>query len=265
MGEVSVVVRPPHIVAAAMALAFSRVSYGAELVWLHRFLRLKLASMDPSALRYALPCSFFARSAEQVAVELVGCLLVRRCDDGSCRWGVVVETEAYCQSDPACHGHRRRSPRNETLFGEPARFYVYISYGIHHCCNVVTHRRDWASGVLLRAIDLPVPPGRERLAAGPGLLCRHFAITRAFDGQPATSADAPLWIAPRPPSLAGQICSGRLPVHQHVRIGVSKGQEIPWRWYLAASRCVSRRAKGDRLPPPGLRWSSQQLLEPFVS
>ena len=224
----------------------------------------ELAPIDPSALRHALSHSFFARPAEQVALDLIGCLLVRRWGDGSCRWGVIVETEAYCQSDPACHGHRRRSPQNETLFGEPARFYVYISYGIHHCCNVVTHRRDWASGVLLRAVDLPLPTGHERLAAGPGLLCRHFAITRVFDGQPATSAHAPLWIAPRPHSLAAQISSGRLAVHQHVRIGVSKGQDIPWRWYLAASRCVSRRAKGDRLPPPGLRWRSQQLLKPSV-
>jgi 3-methyladenine DNA glycosylase Mpg len=52
-------------------------------------------------------------------------------------WGVIVETEAYCQSEPACHGYRRRSPSNETLFGEPGRFYVYVSYGIHHCVNVV--------------------------------------------------------------------------------------------------------------------------------
>ena len=224
----------------------------------------ELAPIDPSALRHALSHSFFARPAEQVALDLIGCLLVRRWGDGSCRWGVVVETEAYCQSDPACHGHRRRSPQNETLFGEPARFYVYVSYGIHHCCNVVTHRRDWASGVLLRAVDLPLPSEHERLAAGPGLLCRHFAITRVFDGQPATSAHAPLWIAPRPHSLAAQIGSGRLAVHQHIRIGVSRGQDIPWRWYLAASRCVSRRAKGDRLPPPDLRWRSQQLLKPSV-
>ena len=50
---------------------------------------------------------------------------------------MVVETEAYCQSEPACHGYRRRTPSNETLFGEPGRFYVYVSYGIHHCVNVV--------------------------------------------------------------------------------------------------------------------------------
>ena len=84
-----------------------------------------------------LPQSFFARPAELVAPDLIGCLLVKRQADGELLWGVIVETEAYSQDDPACHGYRRRTPSNETLFGEPGRFYVYVSYGIHHCVNVV--------------------------------------------------------------------------------------------------------------------------------
>ena len=81
----------------------------------------------------ALPHAFFCRPAEVVAPELIGCRLVKRRTDGSPLWGVVVETEAYSQDDPACHGYLRRSLSNETLFGEPGRFYVYVSYGIH-CC-----------------------------------------------------------------------------------------------------------------------------------
>ena len=77
--------------------------------------------------------SFFARPAEVVAPELIGCLLVKHQEGGELLWGVLVETEAYSQDDPACHGYRRRTPNNETLFGEPGRFYVYVSYGIHHC------------------------------------------------------------------------------------------------------------------------------------
>ena len=94
----------------------------------------------------ALPQSFFARPAEDVAPDLIGCLLVKCQPDGEQLWGVIVETEAYCQSEPACHGYRRRSPSNETLFGEPGRFYVYVSYGIHHCVKRAVRSRSsiWA-------------------------------------------------------------------------------------------------------------------------
>ena len=93
-----------------------------------------------------------------VGPDLVGCRLVKRQSNGGLLWGVIVETEAYSQDDPACHGYRRRSPQNETLFGEPGRFCVYVSYGINHCVIVVTDRGDWANGVLLRAVALPDEP-----------------------------------------------------------------------------------------------------------
>ena len=78
----------------------------------------------------ALRADFFARPAELVAPALIGCLLIKRQAGGELLWGAIVETEAYCQSEPSCHGYRRRSPSNETLFGEPGRSYVYLSYGI---------------------------------------------------------------------------------------------------------------------------------------
>jgi DNA-3-methyladenine glycosylase len=112
---------------------------------------------QPSALPYSatpiattptqhLPQSFFCRPAERVAPELIGCLLVKRQPSGELLWGVIVETEAYSQDDPACHGYRRRSPSNETLFGEPGRFYVYVSYGIHHCVKraLTSRSSGWA-------------------------------------------------------------------------------------------------------------------------
>jgi DNA-3-methyladenine glycosylase len=160
-----------------------------------------------------LPQAFFARPAEVVAPELIGCLLVQRQPNGELLWGVIVETEAYCQSEPACHGHRRRSPSNETLFGEPGRFYVYVSYGIHHCVNVVTGRAEWANGVLLRAVALPGEP--ERVAAGPALLARRFGLDRRHDAQIAAPEQGCGWhlarlrgsrwaqmIGSRPPALA---------------------------------------------------------------
>ena len=168
---------------------------------------------------------------------------MKRQVDGELLWGVIVETEAYSQDDPACHGYRRRTPSNETLFGEPGRFYVYVSYGIHHCVNVVTHKADWANGVLLRAVAIPGKP--ERLAAGPALLARCFGLDRSRNAQ-QVHPDQGLWIAPRPPELAALAAADLV---QTSRIGISQGQDIPWRWYWRASRSVSRRVRGDRQLP----------------
>ena len=193
----------------------------------------------------ALPHAFFCRPAEVVAPELIGCRLVKRQADGSLLWGVVVETEAYSQDDPACHGYRRRSPSNETLFGEPGRFYVYVSYGIHHCVNVVTDRADWANGVLLRALAIPGEP--ERVAAGPALLARRFGLDRSYD-RCLTSPEQGLWFAPAPVAFRAD------DLVQTSRIGISQGQDLPWRWYLRSSRSISRRAKGDRTPAVAEAW-----------
>lgn len=197
----------------------------------------------------ALPAAFFARPAEQVAPDLLGCRLVRHPGGGDPLWGVVVETEAYSQDEPACHGFRRRSPSNETLFGQPGHFYVYVSYGIHHCVNVVTGRGDWANGVLLRAAWVPGAP--ERLAAGPALLARHFGLDRRHDALPVEPASG-LWLAPRCGVLRRWLESSPTSWPEAVmrtgRIGVSAGQELPLRWYLRGSRSVSRRAAGDRRP-----------------
>jgi DNA-3-methyladenine glycosylase len=205
-----------------------------------------------------LPAAFFARPAEVVAPELIGCRLLRRLPSGGLRWGVIVETEAYCQSEPACHGHRRRSPSNETLFGEPGHFYVYVSYGIHHCVNVVTGMAERANGVLLRAAALP--GADERAAAGPALLARRFGIDRGHDGRPV-AAECGLWLAPPPPPLRERLAVEEEALCRTTRIGVSRGQELPWRWYLRGSRSVSRRARGDRVP--GNDWLAS-LLAPTV-
>jgi DNA-3-methyladenine glycosylase len=210
----------------------------------------------------ALPRSFFSRPAEVVAPELIGCLLVRRQPGGALLWGVIVETEAYTQDDPACHGHRRRSASNETLFGAPGQFYVYRCYGIHHCVNVVTDRAEWASGVLLRAAALPAGP--ERQASGPGLLARCFGIERSHDGQGACG-EGPLWLAPRPSPLrallspAPKAPSADAPLRQDRRIGISAAVDQPWRWYLGPSRSVSRRAQGDRQPAAAAAWRPELL------
>ncbi len=108
--------------------------------------------------------------------------------------------------------------------------------------NVVTHRADWANGVLLRALALPDEP--ERVAAGPALLARRFGIDGRRDAQPV-DPEAGLWLAAR---LPGWAAIGPGDLMQTTRIGISQGQNLPWRWYLRASRSVSKRARGDRTP-----------------
>ena len=205
-----------------------------------------------------LPQTFFCRPAEVVGPELLGCRLVKRQADGCLLWGVIVETEAYSQDEPACHGYRRRSPQNETLFGEPGRFYVYVSYGIHHCVNVVTDRPEWASGVLLRAVAMPGEP--ERIAAGPGLLARRFGIDRNCDAL-SVCGDCDLWLAPRPSELIEPA------LVTTTRIGVSQGEQLPLRWYLKSSRSISKRARGDRSPKPtdAFQLSASWAPEPYPS
>ena len=125
------------------------------------------------------------------------------------------------QGDPACHGCRRRSPSNETLFGEPGRFYVYVSYGIHHCVNVVTGCADWANGVLLRAAWLPEE--HERIAAGPALLAKRFGLSKLHDAM-VVDPGAGVWLAPRPPEVTAALASCEpSAVIQTTRIGLSQG------------------------------------------
>ena len=177
---------------------------------------------------------FFARSVHDVAPELVGATLLV---DGV--GGVIVEVEAYDHEDPAAHGFRGRTARNAAMFGPPGHAYVYRSYGLHWCLNLVCEDAGSASAVLLRALE----PARgldemrrrrgladERLlCAGPGRLCQALAVTRAHDALPLD--EPPFELAAR--ASEPEIVRG-------LRIGISKAVEQPWRYGLAGSRFVSR-------------------------
>ena len=89
-----------------------------------------------------------------VAPNLIGCFFIKRIAKKQYLSGVIVETEAYSQEEASCHGFSGRTKRNETLFGEPANLYIYLSYGLYHCVNIVTGNKDWANGVLLRSIAI---------------------------------------------------------------------------------------------------------------
>lgn len=150
----------------------------------------------------------------------------------------IVETEAYrAQDDPACHAYRARTKRNEVMFGPPGRAYVYFNYGVHWMLNVTAHADGDAAAVLIRAAvplaGLEVMSARRatdtprNLLSGPGKLCKAFAITGELNGldlfSPTPAADR-LHILPSAAPLArSQILTGP-------RIGISQGQNLPWRY-----------------------------------
>ena len=183
--------------------------------------------------------NFFARPADEVAPDLLGCYLVRRIEGVDYR-GLIVETEAYDATDPACHGYRRKTQRNQAIFGAPCTAYVYLIYGIYHCVNIVTDRQDFCSAVLIRAIECDRLPSwhnpqekPHRTGAGPGKLCKLLQIDRQLDGVKLEPSSG-LWIEGRSPNFDE-------PIYQTTRIGITQGVDIPWRWYLSDRPSVSRK------------------------
>jgi DNA-3-methyladenine glycosylase len=177
---------------------------------------------------------FFARSVHEVAPDLIGVTLLV---DGV--GGPIVEVEAYDGEDPAAHGFRGRTERNASMFGPPGHAYVYRSYGIHWCLNLVCDEPGRAEAVLVRALEprhgLDVMRERrgledERLlCAGPGRLCQALAVTRDHDGLPLD--EAPFQLLAREEPV--EVVTGP-------RIGISVATELPWRYAAAGSRYLSR-------------------------
>jgi DNA-3-methyladenine glycosylase len=199
-----------------------------------------------------IEAEWLARSAVTVAPELIGCRLVRQWPDGSTTAGLIVETEAYMEGDPACHGYRRKTTRNAAMFGPAGRAYVYLIYGMYHCLNVVTDRDGMASAVLIRAVQLEtVPPATDlsqvgaarkpdpRQAAGPGKLCRALQIDLTHTGQPLAWGQA-FWLEVRSPHFQTQLDTGHSALVQTTRIGLTQGVDLPWRWYLHGCKAVSK-------------------------
>ena len=179
-----------------------------------------------------LPISFFRRPAAVVARDLLGATIVSAAE-GHRTAGIIVETEAYLgHDDPASHAYNGRlHPGNRSLYGAPGTWYVYRSYGIHWCANLVCNGSPAGGAVLLRGIIPsegietirkrrgPVHP--RELANGPGKLCQALGITRALDGLPMGSA--PVRILPGSEDLA-------LTVLTTPRIGISKAVDWPLRF-----------------------------------
>lgn len=201
-----------------------------------------------------LAANWFERPSPTVAIDLLGCVLARRVNGETVR-GQVVETEAYEAGDPAMYAYRHQTKRNQVVFGPAGVAYVYRIYRQYHCFNIVTDRDGFASTILVRAIALPTYPTwiapKEKLAkvaAGPGKLCRALQIDESLRGA-KVHPDSGLWVEGRSPQTSQQIADGTLDITQTTRIGLSKGADILWRWYLTGSPAVSRKAPSGYVQP----------------
>jgi DNA-3-methyladenine glycosylase len=185
---------------------------------------------------------FYAREVSAVARALLGCV-VRHGETA----GVIVETEAYHESEPACHAFAGLTPRTRTLFGAPGRAYVYRSYGVHALLNAVCEPEGVGAGVLIRALApidgiqemsvrraalLGRPAREHELCSGPGRLTQALGISLEENG--SDLSDGPIRISAR---------SGEwrdVSVVAGTRVGITQAVDLPWRFCVAGSRHVSR-------------------------
>ncbi len=183
---------------------------------------------------------FLQDTAEVAAPKLLGCILERRINDRLLR-AKIVETEAYNELDAASHSYKGRTPRTDVMFGPAGHLYVYFTYGMHYCCNVVTGPQGTGSAVLIRALeplegqDIMAKRRGDRpefeLTNGPAKLCQAMGIDKRLNGHDLRHS--PLKIIIQPTLSSGEIVTT-------TRIGISKAKETPWRFYIRNNLYVSK-------------------------
>jgi DNA-3-methyladenine glycosylase len=184
--------------------------------------------------------AFLEGEVTDAAKRLLGCLLVRELD-GHRLVARIVETEAYHQTDAASHSYKGRTPRTDVMFGPTGHLYVYFTYGMHYCMNIVTGAIGEGSAVLIRAVEpLEGQPIMQlhrhgltgaQLTNGPAKVCQALAIDKTWNGHDLHTAPVQLQIMP--PLLAKHIVSS-------TRIGISKDVHRPWRFFVQGNGFVSR-------------------------
>lgn len=182
---------------------------------------------------------FLNGTASEVAPRLLGCVLERMIDDQIVRVK-IVETEAYDQTDVASHSYRGRTPRTDVMFGPAGHLYVYFTYGMHYCCNIVVGDDGYGAAVLIRAIEPLV--GTEILEKrrgkygadatnGPAKLCQALNIDKRLNGNDLRNGELKLIIQDELPNSK---------MTQTTRIGISHGKDVPWRFYISDNPYVSK-------------------------
>lgn len=176
--------------------------------------------------------NFYNRNTIEVAKDLLGKKLCRKIGDEIFS-GIIVETEAYTQDDPACHAFKGKTPRAATLFKKPGIAYVYFIYGMYHCFNVITEPEETAGAVLIRAIDTEITKCKFCNTNGPAKLCREFQITREHNEIDLTNKNSILWIEEG-------VKINKEKIHATTRIGIKKASDYPWRFYIKDNKFVSK-------------------------
>lgn len=186
------------------------------------------------------PFAFLEKRANEAAPLLLGCILERSIGGRTLR-GRIVETEAYDQTDVASHSYKGRTPRTEVMFGKAEHLYVYFTYGMHYCCNIVTGHEGYGAAVLIRAVEplsgesdmsrLRNGRGGHELTNGPAKFCQAFAIDRKLNGHDLRNKPLKLAVSENRPAEE---------IVQTTRIGISRGKDVPWRFYLRDNPYVSK-------------------------
>jgi DNA-3-methyladenine glycosylase len=190
---------------------------------------------------HPLPRSFYRRDPLTLAPDLLNKVL--QCHDG--RAGRIVEVEAYHGvDDPAAHSYRGKTPRNAVMFGPAGHMYVYFTYGMHWCSNVVCGTKGEGYAVLIRALqpvaglDLmyaarPIAKNDRQLCNGPACLTQAMSITKLQDGVDLVAGETYTLIDDGTPPPDRPV--------QTTRIGLSKAADYPWRWYVPDNRYISKK------------------------
>ncbi len=182
-------------------------------------------------MRKIINRSFYAVNTIQAARNLLGMILCRRIENKILK-GKIVETEAYTQEEESCHAYRGITQRNAAMFKKPGIAYVYFTYGMYHCLNIITEKEGYGSAVLIRAIE-PLNSSFSN-TNGPGKLCRELNITKELNETDLCTRKSPLWLE------YGSNIDDK-DIIQTTRIGIKKAMELPWRFYIKDNRFVSKK------------------------
>lgn len=187
--------------------------------------------------------SFFLQDTVRVAREILGSILIRKVD-GKILSGRIVEAEAYLHDDPACHAFRGMTERTRVMFGEAGHSYVYFTYGMHHCFNVVTNHIGKGEAVLIRALEpiegietMYLNRGEKAkkdtdLLSGPGKICQAMQLSKSESGIDLLESDI-LYIEKRPLHKGEAVGSS-------TRVGLTIATEQPWRFFIKNNPYVSK-------------------------